>query len=313
MKKFKTEKIVLFNAKNVSRIGPDTIISKPKETYVNKFICQKENFPQNFLNKKICRFRVDKYYSFSQDQTERQKEGRWTLKEHIQYLQALEQFGLNWKKISKLIPTRTTIQIRSHSQKFYKRLKECKDIELGIDFTSKYIKNVNDMIAQIKLANKDYNIVNVFLYLSEKCYPNKNPEKGNKANNMNINNILKEKIDININNDSNASLSNNDIKDNTIDKKMSTNGQIINNNINNVPINNIFINNINFFNGINDTSPLIQFYLNKSTNSNCENNNMSLQNNSSNNMNLLNYFYNNNNSKSFLDNFSILDYPINNF
>jgi len=313
MKKFKTEKIVLFNAKNVSRIGPDTIISKPKETYVNKFICQKENFPQNFLNKKIYRFRVDKYYSFSQDQTECQKEGRWTLKEHIQYLQALEQFGLNWKKISKLIPTRTTIQIRSHSQKFYKRLKECKDIELGIDFTSKYIKNVNDMIAQIKLANKDYNIVNVFLYLSEKCYPNKNPEKGNKANNMNINNILKEKIDININNDSNASLSNNDIKDNTIDKKMSTNGQIINNNINNVPINNIFINNINFFNGINDTSPLIQFYLNKSTNSNCENNNMSLQNNSSNNMNLLNYFYNYNNSKSFLDNFSILDYPINNF
>ena len=75
----------------------------------------------------------------------RKEEG--TLKEHIQFLRALAQYGENWKKF--FIPSRTFKQIRSHAQKFFKKMKMCEHKELGIDFTSKNIKNINDMINHI--------------------------------------------------------------------------------------------------------------------------------------------------------------------
>ena len=67
------------------------------------------------------------------------------------------------------IPQRELKQISSHTQKFYIKLKKCKDIELEIDFTSEHIKNIKDMIHYIKSLNKDYNIFLLFLYLSENC------------------------------------------------------------------------------------------------------------------------------------------------
>ena len=57
------------------------------------------------------------------------------------------------------IPQRELKQISSHTQKFYIKLKKCKDIELEIDFTSEHIKNIKDMIHHIKSLNKDYNIM----------------------------------------------------------------------------------------------------------------------------------------------------------
>ena len=46
--------------------------------------------------------------------------------------------------------SRTTAQIRSHGQKFFNKMKTCKDDYLGIDFTFESIKNIRDMINQIK-------------------------------------------------------------------------------------------------------------------------------------------------------------------
>ena len=126
MEKFKTEKIVYFKMNNASKTTPNKILSKPKINYINKFLCYKENFTQNFLNKKLIRCKEDKNKYKNLDKTKELKEGRWTLKEHIQFLQALNQFGLNWKKISNLIPSRTPIQIRSHAQKFFIKLKNVK-------------------------------------------------------------------------------------------------------------------------------------------------------------------------------------------
>ena len=61
--------------------------------------------------------------------------------------------------------------------------------ELGIDFTSENINNINDMISHIKSVNKDYNIITVFLYLSEQSYQEKN--ESNKCElNFDINNML---------------------------------------------------------------------------------------------------------------------------
>ena len=68
-------------------------------------------------------------------------------------------------------------------------MKICEHKELGIYFTSKNIKNINDMIDHIRSINIDYNIVTVFLFLSEKYYLNK--EFNNSQNtNININNAI---------------------------------------------------------------------------------------------------------------------------
>ena len=67
-----------------------------------------------------------------------------------------------------LIKTRTANQVRSLAQKFFLKLKQVKDEQLGIDFTSDNINSIRDMINNIKSINCDYDLVKVFLYLSEK-------------------------------------------------------------------------------------------------------------------------------------------------
>ena len=279
MKEFKKERIAYFkiNTKYTPKIESDKNLSKQKDITNNKSTSIEEKCHKNFLNRKKFLFRVDKFDSPFLNQTKGLKEGSWTLKEHIQYLQGIEKFGVNWVKIFDLIPSRTSKQIRSHSQKFYKRLKKCKDTELGIDLTSKNIKNVKDMIAHIKSVNKDFNIVTVFLYLSEKCYPKKNHKKEEKLDIININNILCEDIDININSNDSDSNFNKDVKEKITDREININNQIINNNFNNIPFNNVYINNINYFNGVNNANYMDQLalvYLNNSISLNNINNNI---------------------------------------
>jgi len=48
-------------------------------------------------------------------------------------------------------------------------MKTCKDKNLGIDFTLNSIRNIRDMVNQIKNLNSNYNIINVFKYLTYKC------------------------------------------------------------------------------------------------------------------------------------------------
>lgn len=43
------------------------------------------------------------------------KNGRWSLGEHLRFLEALKLFGKNWKQIEEHIATRTSTQARSHA------------------------------------------------------------------------------------------------------------------------------------------------------------------------------------------------------
>ena len=50
-----------------------------------------------------------------------EKAGRWTRAEHRKFLEGLKLYGRNWKKISEIIKTRTSTQVRSHAQKHFIR------------------------------------------------------------------------------------------------------------------------------------------------------------------------------------------------
>ena len=215
--------------------------------------------PKLLSSRKKCLFQVDKYDDYFENEIRDSNKGRWTLKEHIQFLKAIDKFGVNWKKIKRSIKTRTSNQIRSHSQKFYKKLKQCKDEDLGIDFTLDSIHNLKDIIKHIKSVNKDLDIVNVLLYMSEKYYTNKPSKKSEQIENeVNINNNFNEAKNIN-NIEINNSINFFEMKEknNLINEEIIDNQQAITNNL---TINNFLIANMDYIN--NNLDILINNYLN---------------------------------------------------
>lgn len=48
--------------------------------------------------------------------------GRWTKEEHQRFVEGLNKFGKNWKKVEEFVGSRTGAQIRSHAQKFFNRI-----------------------------------------------------------------------------------------------------------------------------------------------------------------------------------------------
>ena len=256
---FKTERIVLFKAKR----GENKTAQFDSDKHQN-----------NLLNKKIHRFNIYYFGKYLTNEIDHSISGRWTLKEHLQFLEGLEKYGIKWKKVNTLIKTRTTTLIRSHAQKFFLRLKRVKDEQLGIDFTTNNIDNIKEMINHIKSVNSDYDIVKVLLYLSEKYYANKKEEKNiNKKNELNSNNEINSNFnENNMNIDNNLT---NDINNNLIlanaNPEINDYQTVIDNNFNNNIKNNILMPNFNFINNI-----FISNYIN---NINMMNNNVNVINN----------------------------------
>ena len=144
--------------------------------------------PSQLLGNKIKRFKVIKKVenskvSSSKSLTEQKvNEGRWSYDEQVKFIIAIGKDGTNWKKIKKSISTRTLPQIRSHAQKFYNRLKLCKNDKLGIDFTSNEIQGIKDMINHIKLVNSNYDIAKIFLFFVNKLNVDNKEEKSDENN-----------------------------------------------------------------------------------------------------------------------------------
>lgn len=239
MKVFKIEKIVLFNTKidPKPKVVQKTIF-KPKKIFCSHIQEEKPELKPkkyHFLGKKKYRFQVEKTAEKSVN------EGRWNLKEQLQFFEAIDKCGMNWKKISNLMPTRTSSQIRAHAQKFFKKIKKFKDEKMGIDLTPDSILNIKDVISHIKSVNSDYSIFNIFCIIAG-VNNKKIEEKENKVENKeNINDdkIVYEKINIyNINNIYN----NCDIydKENKENKESNCNPQKKNDENNNIATNNNF-------------------------------------------------------------------------
>jgi SHAQKYF class myb-like DNA-binding protein len=99
-------------------------------------------------------------------------EGRWSYKEHIKFIEAIAEFGKNWKDVQKYVGSRSSTQARSHAQKFFLKLKAIKTSKFDFDFSSNSIKSLSDIIEIIKRKDeylkrgKEY-IISTLISLSE--------------------------------------------------------------------------------------------------------------------------------------------------
>ena len=257
-------------------------ISKNKMCIFEKFSSGtklEKKCPIKFLSRKIIMFKVSKqeelseYMKIKSAEKLNNNEGRWTKEEHEKFLEGLVQHGINWKKVKSLVDSRSSVQVRSHAQKFFKKLKTIKDESLGIDFTSDSIKNIKDMIQYMKAVNDKFNIKNVFIYLSDRCDLNNNKISKKKSNpNIIANNKITNSLIGNRNDDFNLNkynifadinTNNNPIKE-IEDVKKNNNNNLTNNNFyNNMPLNNNIL-----FNNINQTLNLINLLGNPILNNN---------------------------------------------
>ena len=138
----------------------------------------KDIFPVKMLGKKKMQFQVKnekKEKEKVQDKNQikfvvsSSEKGHWSWEEHKRFVEAIAEYGIQWEKVKYAVKTRTDIQIRSHAQKFYKKLKKYKNEQLGIDFTSDTIHNIKDMITHVRSVNDDYDLVKIFLYFPKLC------------------------------------------------------------------------------------------------------------------------------------------------
>ena len=89
--------------------------------------------------------------------------GRWSEEEHKKFLEGILEYGNEWKKVQKIIKTRSSTQARSHAQKFFLKIKKNLNElnsknNLNIDFndTIKYVIATlsNDKNKEIVLNEK---------------------------------------------------------------------------------------------------------------------------------------------------------------
>ena len=121
--------------------------------------------------------------------------GRWSQEEHLLFIKGCLLYGNNWKEVQNYIQTRSCSQIRSHSQKYFKKLKKI--------YRN---KNINEKISQEeiikltnknKLNNKDMEIAEIYimsLFNGNKEKSNEEIKENNTENNYNLRKNKKMKL-----------------------------------------------------------------------------------------------------------------------
>lgn len=83
-------------------------------------------------------------------------EGRWTKEEHAMFVSEVLRIGIkNWKKLEEKIPSRTNCQIRSHFQKYLKKI--CSRYNLARSLNEIYLEGKRD-----KMDPTDLRILEIF-------------------------------------------------------------------------------------------------------------------------------------------------------
>ena len=118
-------------------------LQKPKKK-IFSIISGNDN---SFLKKK--KFDV----TYTKDKKNKEKYniyGYWDKSEHKKFIDALYLYNCEWLKIQKYLKNRSYMQIRSHAQKFYLKLKSFKDEKLELDFTPSNVNSLNDIIKIVR-------------------------------------------------------------------------------------------------------------------------------------------------------------------
>jgi len=260
---------------DIKKIQNKFILKKMLNNSINlpKKAKTKNDIQIKFLTLKTNHFQVDKLegkFKKKDSFSFKSKEGRWTEEEQDKFLEGIVLYGINWKKIKCLIESRTPVQVRSHAQKYFQKMKSCKDEILGIDFTLDSISNLQGMINQIKSINSNLDIIKVLKYLEKQlnyeCKKIRNNIKTNKDK-KNIFDFQKDHINDLNNFENNNSIINNNIYSNQNNQI----NEIIKSNLNNYTNYNSFLNN-----NYNLNNTLINNYLLNSLNISNYNNLLSL-------------------------------------
>ena len=161
----------------------------------------------------------------SSNNNEDYQAGRWSKEEHEKFIEGILKYGNEWRKVQKIIKSRTSTQARSHAQKFFLKLKK----ELNADILSdsdkilEYIINSCNKPKQcIKITpdqkEKLMSVIKSNLKSDENI--NKSGKEGLEVNNyFNSNNINeKEELGLDENDEENLAYNNNNIN---FKKKMS--------------------------------------------------------------------------------------------
>lgn len=152
----KTKRNLLENQKESSFENSETnLYKKNKELNTFNVNFRLDNHIQNsgFSNKKFFSLKCRKNKMFNH--------GRWTDKEHRNFIEAIIKYGNNWTMIRQKILTRSASQARSHAQKCFLRLKKDFKIKSNVSLESFTLFNKIEKNIANKINNyKNKNIVN---------------------------------------------------------------------------------------------------------------------------------------------------------
>ena len=152
--------------------------------------------------------------------TSKFNKGRWNSEEHKKFIVGILEYGNDWKKVQKLIKTRSSTQARSHAQKFFLRIKN--DLKITED------KSILLNNKEISERNENFSIKFFFDLLNnfdKSNLQNGQKKKKKKKKLMNIlsncsnveETISKEEKENHNNKETNKNINNNKIIINTLD------------------------------------------------------------------------------------------------
>ena len=85
----------------------------------------KEEKVENNLNENLEANNTSKDNEISDSNNSNEyKTGRWSKEEHEKFIEGILKYGNEWRKVQKIIKTRSSTQARSHAQKFFLKLKK---------------------------------------------------------------------------------------------------------------------------------------------------------------------------------------------
>jgi SHAQKYF class myb-like DNA-binding protein len=117
--------------------------------------------------------------------------GRWTKEEHEKFIEGILKYGNEWRKVQKIIKTRSSTQARSHAQKFFLKLRKEINIATLSDpdkFLELIVNSSDKSKSNFKLTNEQKEKLMTVMRMNLKTEENSNKsgnEGCNYSNNIN--------------------------------------------------------------------------------------------------------------------------------